>query len=425
MIEGADELSTRAEEILCEDLLESTDTEGTPSAELIDRLSFWLAPLIRSEDWARRFGTTVWDDEAEDRFELLMEAACSICRTDGRLALSNGFRQNALGLLSVGSRLTGGKKKSRSVRYLCEVEEQLSRPKNGKVVKSSQPKLKRSAYPVRQSDWARLACLRNHWSFHADTLVIAHHEPLPKIDLTILGQPLFSGAWELDVKQNGRPIRIKADWECACWFSDPDADFLELSANFDGQMRIDRQILLSRKDHLLLLADVVSAKDGVPIEYESRLPIVSGTKCKADRMTRECTLKSGGVSARVFPLALPTERVHSAAGGSCLVDSNCLTLQQRGVGGLYAPLAIDWAPQRRTSYADWRTLTVTESGRILEPHAAAGHRIRTGDQQWLIYRNLKNTDEMRACLGHHTAHETVIGKIDSNGNVDPIVLVES
>ena len=92
--------------------------------------------------------------------------------------------------------------------------------------------------------------------------------------------------------------------------------------------------------------------------------------------------------------------------------------------GLFAPLLLDWHPNRTRAEAQWRSLTVTEDGRVITPDIAAGHRLKLGDLQLLVFRSLKSTGKSRAVLGHHTNNETVIGRVDKKGDIDPILLVE-
>jgi hypothetical protein len=254
-------------------------------------------------------------------------------------------------------------------------------------------------------------------------MVVAHHRDKPLLDLTALGRPLLSGEWDIGVEIDGRPIAYRSDWECVCWFSDDDADFLELHAAPEPGVTVERQLMLSRTEHFAVLADAVSAPDGCRVDYRSRVPLVEGVESKADRLTREWMLKAGGVRARVFPLALPDDRIEGAPGSLAIADG-CLELRQRGEGGLFAPLAIDWSPERRQSAADWRSLTVTEDGKVLPRSQAGAHRIRIGDHHLFIYRCLKSSGELRAVLGQHTLNETIIGLIDEDGDVDPILMVE-
>jgi len=159
------------------------------------------------------------------------------------------------------------------------------------------------------------------------------------------------------------------------------------------------------------------------IDYRISLAVSDGTAAEFNTKTREGRLAAGGV-ARVFPLALPQERVLSAA-GTFHEQSGRLVVTQSGTGwGLYAPLFFDWHPRRRRAAAEWRSLTVTELGKVVSPDRAAGHRLRLGRQQWLIYKVLNTPEEARAVLGHHTHYESIIGAFNFTGAVDPIVKVE-
>src|SRR5262249_11028279 len=102
-----------------------------------------------------------------------------------------------------------------------------------------------------------------------------------------------------------------------------------------------------------------------------------------------------------------------------------LELTQVGTnGGLYVPIVLDWDPRRRAQRAEWRSLTVTETGHVVSPHRAAGHRLRAGRQQLLIYKSLVRPDDARAVLGYHTWYDALVGTLDAAGTVDPIVMVE-
>jgi hypothetical protein len=213
-----------------------------------------------------------------------------------------------------------------------------------------------------------------------------------------------------------------------CWHSDADADYLELQLTFDGNLRVERQALLSRNDHLLFLADTVFDPAGNALDYRSRLPLAAGWSISADAPTREVRLGAAQRSARVFPLALEQDRVLSSAGRLAAAQSaapGCyLEVAQSGVGGVYAPLAIDWHPGRRKAQADWRTLTIAEHRRVVPRHIASAHRLRIGDRQWLFYHALVRSPEPRTVLGLHTFRETVIGRVSSGGDIEPILLVE-
>ena len=110
--------------------------------------------------------------------------------------------------------------------------------------------------------------------------------------------------------------------------------------------------------------------------------------------------------------------------GRCEKQDGHLIAVAEGVGGVTAPLVLDWHPERQAQDADWNRLTVTESRVVSPSQVAAGFRIRLGKHQLLIYRSLQPAEAPRAVLGQHTTDETVYGRVRKSGNVSPLVLVD-
>lgn len=437
-VKGAAALRRQSAKLLTTELLDATDTDGTPHAEHIENLPLWLAPYVRAKVWSDGFGEPVFSEEADERFRDLIAIVALMCRADGRMALGNGcYAEEAPKripqLLAIASTAAGLSRKSGPRRYLADLEQFSSKGKSKRpsLRKNEKAKSKKSArknrdgeHPVAQSDWAQLACLRSDWSLAADTVVVAHHSEMPGVDLSACGVPLISGTWELELTLDGEPIETAGDWTCSCWFSDNDADYIEVQNSLDNGIIIDRQVLLSRTDHFALFADCISgASAEARLEYTQRLPVLAETTLEADVPTRECRLKRNGLLARAFPLALDSDRVRSTP-GQLGNETGGLELRQSAVGGLYAPLLLDWSPKRKRAYAEWRKLTVAEDGRRLTSADASGHRIRLGNQHLFIFRNLTKGVFSRSVLGHHTNHESIIGRFQKDGRVTPILLVE-
>ena len=186
-----------------------------------------------------------------------------------------------------------------------------------------------------------------------------------------------------------------------------------------------RQVMLSRKDHFLVIADAVSRAGGQRVDLQSTFPLRRGVKAKADMPTREVRVTAGDVKARCFPVALPDDRLLSTV-GSFDAEANAIKLTQASSSeGLYAPIVIDWSPKRAVREAEWRTLTVTEDRRKLTPWEAAGHRLRLGDLHLVLFRSLDGSTESRSVLGLHTDKESVIAQFNNKGYVLPIVSVEA
>lgn len=431
----AEEQRERGRRALSESILAGTDETGMPRADLLERLSFWMATFVRARDWGAQAGVMPWDGKSERRFKLFAQAASMMLRSDGRLPLSNGFIASSVDLLSSASQLAGLKVQSAPRIFLQELSDARLfqrkhkrrkgglRPRRIKRGRAAVSNKSAEKFPAAQSDWARLACLRSGWSVDADTLIVAHHEPMPRIELSALGKPLLSGRWDLSLSLDSTPLEFTSEWNCVCWFSDEDADYIELRIDHPDGVRVERQLLLSRDDHFALFAEIVTGPDGTPIECESRFSPVAGASIVPDRPTRECRLKVPACSARVFPLMLPAERTLGAAGSFGLVD-DALQLRQTGIGGLYAPIVIDWNPDRTRAYAEWKKLTVTEQGQKVASHLAGGCRLRVGTDQWLFYHGMRRSQGGRAILGQHTFNETLIGRFTEDGTVEPILLVE-
>lgn len=419
-IAGAGDLLRDGRKTLARDLVENTDTDGTPHADLVERLPLWLAPLVRSTHMAERFQVRLWTQLQQELFQSVVERAIPLCHPDGRGVLASGPRLDPVPVLSAAAELCGLPEQGSVGSYLRSVK---------RIAAGKAPTRVRSdgvlTMPSNQSDFARFALLRSDWSVNADTVALAHHRPIPQLDVTAAGRALIHGDWSFRLQIGDAPVELAEEWNCVCWQSDPDADYIELQMVGPGNLRVERIVMLSRTWHLLLLADSISGVPNAEITYESELPLVAGMQARADVPTREIVLQSRGFRARACPLALPQDRVQGTAHDFSEVDGRLRLRQQVRSSGLFAPVLLDWAPERMRGESQWRTLTVTEDGRVVTPDVATGYRWRHGDLQLLIYRSLKRPEAARAILGHHTWNETVVARVDKRGEVDPFLMVES
>ena len=374
----------------------------------------------------------------------MIDRAILLCRPDGRAALTNGLRLDSLPVLAVAADLFGLGLVGSTGEYLRAVQ---------RAVAGKPPRRVRSeiaTMPSNQSDWARFALLRSDWSVEADSVAITHHQPLPQLDVTALGRSLIHGDWNFKLKLGDAEVELAEEWSCVCWQSDPDADFIELQMAGPGKLRVERLVMLSRKERFLVVADSIS---GVPlmemshrtraagatanggpkksqesprqrIEYESRLSLCDGMIGSCEGTTREGRITGHRMKARVFPLGIPQDRVLSTPHELSIVGNQIVLKHVAEGEGLFAPLVFVWHPERTRVDAMWRTLTVTEDGKVVGPDVAVGYRLKLGDYQLMISRGLKKSGYPRACLGHHTFNETVVATFDANGDVEPILLVE-
>jgi hypothetical protein len=433
-IKGGAKLARQGRSVLRTQLEALTDADGTPHAGALHRLPLTLAVLTRAVSIGRLFDDKLLNHRCTKRYAQLVARAALMVHADGRLALSNGASFAPASLLRSASVLAGITASRPPGRRLQQLPDDAPRS-SGRQRRAAHtpPKPGRSRRradrpPSTQSDWAELACMRNNWGEGGDSCIVAYHSVTPQLSVSAFERPLFDGDWPLEIEVDGVPLELTADWSCVCWFSDEDADYAELEQETDSGVTLLRQVLLSRTDHWLLLADTAkptgdAAPAGGTIRMRMTLPLAPRVDVGDNRWTRELDLQAGKLKGRVYPLGLPQERIQKAD-GTLRIDDAHLVLEQTGNGGLHMPLVIDWSPQRQREQAVWQKLTVAEDGQRLPPHIACGQRLRVGKHQWLFYRSLQAGETGRTVLGHHTPHETVIAEFTRQGEVEPIVMVE-
>lgn len=404
-------------------LEEWSDAAGRPAADVLPQWASAVGVVARSAVWGELFGRALWSENEAARFSAWVRTSIGMCGDASRIALSEPSPGTGA-LLDLAASVSGLRGKSRPRRLLAALAlNEAGQSVRGKQLRSLADDVSEAKRASFQSDETLVACLRTNWSPSADLVAIRHDTAIPTIDISLRGQPVFRGAWELEVRRNGRAVEFAPEWKATCWFSDDDADYLELQQILADGTHLERQLLLSRKLHCLVLADCVSHTGDDALELRSRLPLVTGMAPHNETATRECWLERDVLAVRAFPLALEDDRLHRA-NGSLIATDFAIELRQNSAKGLFAPLVLDWHPDRANAPADWRKLTVSEDGKAVGIGHASGHRLRIGSHQLVVYRSLLRNDELRTVLGYHTAHETMIGLFDKDGDIQPLVLVE-
>ncbi len=414
---------------LKQEVISQTDSDGTPHAELVARLPLWLAPLIRVALFSEALDVTGLADEARDHLLSVIEMALPMCRADGSFALVNGLALRPVPMLAAAESLFSKGRQGTIANFL----KQLSKP----VAKRRAPAIETSV--SNQSDWAMYAHLRSEWSPHADSITVAYHVPEPQIEILASGHPIVHGAWKLELEIGQTRLELADEWSCVCWHSDPDVDYMELQIAGPGKLRVERMVLLSRKDHFAILADSIhgvkpslfgvnassATTDPFPIRCRSTISLPSDVTAARAVDSSKVEIKGAGASANLYPLIASTG-TSKAGPHEVTVTSHSISVLSKGNGqGLFSPLFIDWNPARLKKSADWVGLTVTEEAKVIGRDIAAGYRLKVAKEQWLIYRSLLATTNARALLGHHTRKETVVGTFDATGAVEPLLLIES
>ena len=416
-VQGAKELRQRGRAEFERQIQEYTDTDGTPFAALLERLPEWIAAFTRFLTWGGRFGVATWKGDPSTRYQQLLIRVIYMLDANTRLpfATDKGDLLESMTTSATQSGLSDSEPAAKLLKKYLK-----ARQSDGKGRSAVKGRLDCSS----QSDWSRVAIARSKCCVASDQFTVLHHLPTLQVSLGLAGQPLFEGPWSLELSVNNKAVKVEGDWSCSCWNSDRDGDYIEYEIELAGGVRVTRVLFLSRSDQFLICLEYAVAKEGSEVELESRLPLAEGWKSRAATDSREWKLKRKKQKVRALPLYLPDDPVLSAA-GAMGADGDNLVTEVRGIKTACSAVLLSWDSSVDRSYADWRSLTVTEEQREVSPAGATAFRLRLGDRQWLIYRRLNDSTELQSVIGYHSGHETAIGYFGEDGELEPLLLVEA
>ncbi|NOY40782.1 MAG: hypothetical protein GXP26_02945 [Planctomycetes bacterium] len=409
-------LRTAAHDALSEGLLELLNGDGLMRGSYLGHLRPLLACWTRCRAMGASFKKNCWSKKAEEQFQCLTTHALSLSSATGMplLAQSNSkawtpdFLQNLM-------RLGGNAADMTAAREIFS--KKLTRSLSGK-------QSRRVPETSNHCEWAGLATMRTDWQRDAPTLAIDFSTPTLRLEAWAGTQRLISGAWSWETTIDGRQLEPVGSWEETCWFSDADVDYLELSIDLTGDVRLERQILLARNEMFLLLADYIHGTTDGEIRHQYRLPLDTEVKFLAEKETREGLLVAKQPVARILPLALPEWRSDPRAGELTTNEGQLQLSQQRQGRNLASPLLLDLKKSRATKPCTWRQLTIAQALEIQSPDVAVGYRVQCGKQQWLIYRSLDKPAN-RTLLGQNLSLECLVARfLAPSGEIDELLEVE-
>ena len=145
--------------------------------------------------------------------------------------------------------------------------------------------------------------------------------------------------------------------------------------------------------------------------------------------TREIYLtRSGKIKSLVIPPGLPEWIVDpdrnslSVVGGSLLLKQSATVPD--ATGGLCIPMFFDLDARRSRGRRTWRKLTVAESLEIVPETTAAAFRVQVGRFSYVFYRSL-TPPANRTFLGENFSGEFFAGRLEKNGEMTPLLNIES
>jgi hypothetical protein len=445
-IKACRRLLPRARRALSAGLINLLDGEGLLHAGRFDHLRPLLACWTRCRSLGERWKRGCWSADADAQYRRFLRNALRFARRDGSSAFSHesAEREDAAALAAA-LEMVG----RQADHALAAIVLSGSRGKKKRCNRAG-VKLPRAAI---HSEWAATAVLRPDWSRSAPCLTVLYPGASCRVELACGKDVLWSGDWSYDLRVDGMSASPVSDWCNNCWVSDEDVDYLELEIELVEGFRLQRHIVMARKDRFLLLADAVLGPRRAALDYRSTLPLGPPVAFKPASKTTEGALVGRKERALVVPLALPEWRddvsqlaeqrgdslplLGTSSTGNGFAKRNCLfqaaahvgerrelELRQSAFGrALFAPLFFDLDPQRFDKPLTWRQLTVAESLLVQPADVAAGYRVSIGGKHWLFYRSL-TPSRNRTLLGHNLSSETLIARFTRKGEVRSLIEIE-
>ena len=411
-------LMVRGREFISHAVLELHDGEGLPHAQDLHLLPALLASWTRSEWLARGAQASAMEEEARNQYEWLVRQAIRLMRWDGSLMFS-----------AVDEPSLWNKHLMRAALQLNDdaADDAIAArvlPSLSKSGKSSSHRTKEIPEPAVYSEWSELCATRTEWKRNAPQVGIAFSERNYRCEVSIARELLWSGDFNHDVTIDGKRQQMASDWTETCWFSDEDADYLEVECDLTNGWVMQRQVLVARQGRFFYFADNLIGSQTARVEYALELPVSPQMKFRPATETHEGLLVGSKPAGLVMPLGLPEWRTDSSRGNLQVDSDGKLVLTQSAEGkAMCAPLYVDLQPKRFDKPLTWRQLTVAEKLEIQPADVAVGYRAQVGKAQWFFYRSLAPAAN-RTLLGQNLSHEFVCAKFKSDGTLDELIEIE-
>lgn len=273
------------------------------------------------------------------------------------------------------------------------------------------------------------ACMQTHWLQKGSRIAVDFSDTNICLEaLGSKGSSVLVGEWTAAVERDGQAQLQLDEWQEVCWFSDDDADYLELQAQFGSSAKVQRQIMLFREEKMLLLADALLCDEAGGWSIRAEIPLPADARFEPEKKTTEGIIATDSGRSLALPLFLPEWRRQLSTSGSAdsltVEKENLVVRAETKSNRLYAATLISLCGSHAKQDYTWRNLTVGEDLRVVGADEAVAYRIQIGTEQWIVYRSLAPPIR-RTALGMHTLADFFVGRFDADeGEIDEILEVE-
>ncbi|MDR3233660.1 MAG: hypothetical protein LBT46_08375 [Planctomycetaceae bacterium] len=243
------------------------------------------------------------------------------------------------------------------------------------------------------------------------------------LDISVQSEPFLFGLWTFDVQAGKKTLKPAGDWTEICSHRAKQCDYREYDLLLDDDYRLQRFVLLDRKDKVMLLGDTVlytgTAGSKPPgISYQTVLHYSKKTKYRLLPLALPCGAAANSADSAKFCAA------QFCIGGTLTNENSQIVLREQTAGvSLFAPLFFDLDAQRFGRQHFWRHLTVGEDRQRVPDDKAAGYRVQLGKEQFLIYRSL-TPPANRTVLGHNLIDDFCFARFSPETGTEPLIAVQ-
>ena len=407
-------LRPAARTLLFDSLDELLNGRGLPRAAHIAILRPLVACWTRSAVIGAQLKNGRWPRKIERQYQWVVRQALRFTAGDGTPLLAEDKSDPwSRDFLRAALHHAGKSKDAAAAREML-----------GAAVKRSSVASRKTPETSDDCEWSCLAVLRSGWSAKSTIAAVDYSQPEMKLDVWANGRRVFLGPWTFAPQMNSKPLKPDGAWEELCWFSDKDVDYLEFNLDLTEGARLERQIVLARREGFLLLVDHLKAPETTSLRHDWQLPLAPGVLFCGESETRDALLVEGGAVARLMPLALPEWRIDPRVGELTSDGKRVRLSQEAAARSLACPLFVDLRARRAVQPGTWRQLTVAESLVLQPPDAAVAYRIQSGRRQWVYYRSQGRIGN-RTFMGQNTSSESMIARfLPKTGGVEELVEIE-
>ena len=407
-VELCSALATPARKAISEAMIELLDGEGMPQARYVCHWRGLLASWTRCVQMDAEIDGGQIDKQAKMHFEWLVRQTIRWRRSNGSFVFEENSKPPCGDELIEAAIRCGGDQLDQDC-FQCSMGK--LEPRQSSFDLPS---------PGEHSEWAEAAILRSHWAAKSSYLATTFDSSRLLTELGARGSVIWSGDDVPEIRIENEPLEITSDWEELCWSSDDDMDYLELEVRLNNSWRLQRQMLLARRDRFLFSADVlIGGTKPSKIHYCRPIPFTDQVELIYDDQTCEIGMKAKRNLGCLIPLALNEWKSDTHLG-----EFDGQALRQRSVGvGLYAPLFVDLDPKRQRKSRTWRQLTVAEQLRLVDPSEAVAYRVQIGQQNWVFYRSLSGAKN-RTFLGQNVINEFLVARFLPDGEIETLIEIE-